>query len=249
MSLAMSEVELREVDVPNGSGSFMPAALALPAADLPRPGVLVLHELWGLNDDIRAVAGRLAGEGYVALAPELYGPGRPRACVARAVRDLRRGGELGLGRAGEAFRELRRRPEVDADRVGAIGFCMGGGFALLLGAREPAGAVAVNYGRVPDQADELDGICPVVASYGAQDRQFLAHAERLERFLSERNVPHDVEIYPEAGHSFLNRSVPPTLARMLRPLAAVGYRSGEAEDAWRRILAFFRDHLEAPVRA
>ena len=245
----MREVELREIELPDGGGGALPAALALPAAEPPRPGVLVLHELWGLNADIRAVAGRLAGEGYVALAPELYGPGRRRACVARAVRDLRRGGELGLGRSAEAFRELRRRPEVDADRVGAIGFCMGGGFALLLGAREPAGAVSVNYGRVPERGDELDGICPVVASYGARDRQFLTHADRLQRFLSERDVPHDVEIYPEAGHSFLNRSVPTTLARMLRPLAVVGYRPDEAEAAWRRILAFFHDHLEAPVRA
>ncbi len=72
----MSEVELREVELPVGRGGVRPAALALPAAEEPRPGVLVLHELWGLNDDIRAIARRLAGEGYVALAPELYGPGR-----------------------------------------------------------------------------------------------------------------------------------------------------------------------------
>lgn len=240
----MSEVELPEIELPDGRDGVLPAALVLPAAEPPRPGVLVLHELWGLNTDIRAVAGRLAGEGYVALAPELYGPGRRRACVARAVRDLRRGGELGLGRASKAFRELYRRREVDGDRVGAIGFCKGGGFALLLGAREPVGAVSVNYGRVPERSEELEGICPVVASYGGRDRQFLAHADRLERFLSERGVPHDVKVYPEAGHSFLNRSVPPGLARMLRPLAVVGYRPEEAEDAWRRILAFFRDHLD-----
>jgi carboxymethylenebutenolidase len=242
----MSEVELREIEFPDGRDGVLPAALALPAAEGPRPGVLVLHELWGLNADIRTIARRLAGEGYVALAPELYGPGRRRACVLRAVRDLRRGGELGLGRASEAFRELRERPEVDADRVGAIGFCMGGGFALLLGAREPSGAVSVNYGRVPERGDELEGICPVVASYGGRDRQFLAHAERLERVLSERGVPHDVEVYPEAGHSFLNRSVPPALARAMRPLAVLGYRPEEAEHAWRRIFAFFDQHLAVP---
>ncbi|HWQ23909.1 MAG TPA: nitroreductase/quinone reductase family protein [Gaiellaceae bacterium] len=195
----MSEVEFREVALPDGGDGVLPAALALPAAEHPRPGVLVLHELWGLTEDMRRIARRLAGAGYVALAPELYGPGRRRACVARAVRDLRGGGELGLGRASEAFRELCRRPEVDAGRVGAIGFCLGGGFALLLGAREPAGAVSVNYGRVPERSEELEGICPVVGSYGGRDRQLLPHAERLERLLSERHVPHDVKLYPEAG--------------------------------------------------
>jgi carboxymethylenebutenolidase len=245
---AVEVLEVREIELPVG-GRILPAALALPAGDRPWPGVLVLHELWGLNDDIRAHARRLAGEGYVALAPELYGPGRRRVCVARAVRDLRRGGELGLGRAGDAFRELCRLPEVDASRAGAIGFCLGGGFALLLGARESARAVSVNYGRVPARREELDGICPVVASYGGRDRQLRAHAERLERFLGELAVPHDVKTYPEAGHSFLNRSLPPALARALRPLAVVGYRPQEAEDAWRRILAFFRAHLDASERS
>lgn len=218
--------------------------LELPPGPGPHPGVLVVHELWGLTGDIERICGRLAAAGYVALAPELYGPGARPICVARAVRDLARGGGAeGAGRAGEALVALRERPEVDGARVGAIGFCMGGGFALLLGAREELRATAVNYGRVPESAAELEGLCPVVASYGGRDRQLLGDFERLRRFLDERGVAHDTQLYPEAGHSFMNRSLPRPATRALRPLAAVEYRPEEAEDAWRRILAFLAEHL------
>ncbi len=218
--------------------------LELPPGPGPHPGVLVIHEVWGLTADIKRICGRLAAAGHAALAPELYGPGTRPICIARAVRDLARGsGAEGAGRAGEALRALRERPEVDGSRVGAIGFCMGGGFALLLGAREDLRATAVNYGRMPESATELEGLCPVVASYGGRDRQLLGDFERLRRFLDERSVAHDTKLYPEAGHSFMNRSLPRPAARALRPLATVEYRPEEAEDAWRRILAFFADHL------
>lgn len=224
-------------------GRAVGAWLEQPAGAGPHPAVLVIHELWGLTADVERICGRLAAAGYAALAPELYGPGRRPICIARAVRDLARGGGGGVGRAGEALRALRERPEVDGTRVGAIGFCMGGGFALLLGAREELRATAVNYGRVPESAAELEGLCPVVASYGGRDRQLISHFERLRRFLEEREIPHDAELYPEAGHSFMNRSLPRSGARALRPLATVEYRPREAEDAWRRILAFFAGQL------
>ncbi len=225
-------------------GRAVGAWLGLPDGPGPHPGVLVIHELWGLTADIERICGRLAAAGYAALGPELYGPGRRPVCIARAVRDLARGdGELGSARAAEALDALRGRPEVDAGRTGAIGFCMGGGFALLLGAREELRATAVNYGRVPESAAELEGLCPVVASYGGRDRQLLPHLERLRRFLDERGVAHDTQLYPEAGHSFMNRSLPRPAARALRPLATVEYREDDAEDAWRRILAFFERHL------
>lgn len=240
----LQEIELRL------DGAAVPAALAVPAGEGPHPALLVLSELWGLTDDLRRIAARLADEGYLALAPELYGRGRRLVCVGRAIRDLARGGsELGLERTGKAFRALRERPEADPERVGAIGFCMGGGFALLLGAREPAAAVSVNYGRVPERVEELEGLCPVVASYGGRDRQLRPHAERLGRFLADRGIAHDLEIYPTAGHGFLNRSVPPAVARALRPLAVVGYDATAAEDAWARILAFLATHVTRAASA
>ncbi|MFL5820485.1 MAG: dienelactone hydrolase family protein [Solirubrobacteraceae bacterium] len=225
-------------------GQPVPARLALPEGPGPHPGVLVIHELWGLTADIERICERLATAGYAALAGELYGPGPRPLCIARAIRDLTRAeGELGMSRAKTAFELLRRRPEVDASRTGAIGFCMGGGFALLLGATEDLRATSVNYGRVPESTARLAGLCPVVGSYGGTDRDLLPHFERLRGFLEENSIPHDVELYPQAGHSFMNRTVPGPAARLVRPLAAIEYRHSEAEDAWRRILAFFAEHL------
>lgn len=229
-------------------GRAVAARLELPGGQGPHPGVLVIHELWGLTGDIGRICKRLASAGYAALAPELYGPGPRPVCIARAVRDLARGGgELGTGRAAQALRAMRERPEVDTARTGAIGFCMGGGFALLLGASEELRATSVNYGRVPEEPARLDGLCPVVAGYGGRNRQLLPHVERLRRFLEDRGIEHDLKLYPEAGHSFMNRTLPAPVARVLRPLATIEYRSEDAEDAWGRILAFFADQLAVPA--
>jgi len=225
-------------------GQTVPARLALPDGPGPHPGVLVIHELWGLTADVEGICVRLATAGYAALTAELYGPGSRPLCIARAIRDLARAeGEMGLGRAASAFQALRAREEVDASRTGAIGFCMGGGFALLLGASQDLRATSVNYGRVPESLDRLRGLCPVVGSYGARDGDLVPHFHRLRRFLEQDQIPHDLELYPQAGHSFMNRTVPGMATRLVRPLAPIEYRHTEAEDAWRRILAFFAEHL------
>jgi len=222
----------------------MRGALAVPEAGLPRPGVIVIHEIFGLNDDIREIAERIAGFGYVALAPDLYDrPGARPLCIARTVAALNRG-------AGDAFEDLNAarlwltaRPEVDAARVGVIGFCLGGGFALLYAARAPVGVAATFYGQVPKSAQELRGVCPVLGSYGGRDRIFAPQAERLERHLTELGVEHDVEVYPDAGHSFVSRHT-----GLFATLGAfgpmkVGFEPGAAEDSWRRVRAFFGRHL------
>ena len=227
-------------------GQPVPARLALPEGRGPHPAVLVIHEIWGLTADIERICERLATAGYAALAPELYGPGPRPVCIARTIRDLARAeGELGMGRAAAAFQALRARPEVDAARTGAIGFCMGGGFALLLGASQDMRATSVNYGRVPEDTDRLRGVCPVVGSYGGRDRELVPQFERLRGFLERSGIPYDLMLYPQAGHSFMNRTVPGVATRLARPLAPLEYRHTEAEDAWRRILAFFAEHLAA----
>ncbi|RMF20508.1 MAG: dienelactone hydrolase family protein, partial [Deltaproteobacteria bacterium] len=116
-------------------------------------------------------------------------------------------------------------------------------FALLCAARAPLGAAACFYGAVPERAEELEGICPVVAGYGERDRLFAPASRRLERLLATLGVEHDVVVYPDVGHSYMNQH-----DGCLNWLGAVspmhvGYDEAAAEDSWRRMLGFFGRHL------
>jgi carboxymethylenebutenolidase len=222
----------------------MRAALAVPGRDGPRPAVLVIHEIFGLNGDIRRIAGRVADLGYVALAPDLYDTGGARPlCVLRTMLAGRRGEGRAFDDLEAARRWLATRPDVDGTRVGIVGFCLGGGFALLYATRAPLKVAGAFYGDVPATADGLAGICPVLGGYGGRDRLFAPQGARLERLLGELGVPHDVKTYPQAGHSFMSRhdGVLPAIAA-LGPMAA-GFDADAEADSWRRIEAFYRDHL------
>jgi carboxymethylenebutenolidase len=208
--------------------------------------VVVLHESFGLNDDIRAIAGRFAEAGYAALAPSLYSHGRRIVCLSRVMVDMT-SGSMGREVADvHAAREaLAARAEVDGERIAVAGFCQGGGFALIAGTRPGFSAAAVNYGAVPSKRSKLDGVCPVVAGYGGRDRMFgRAMAGRLEDHLSALGVPHDVKVYDRAGHSFFSQvdGWQGWLARMPTPMA-VGYEGQAAEDGWKRMLEFFAEHV------
>ena len=104
-------------------------------------------------------------------------------------------------------------------------------------------AAAVNYGAVPKSCHELDGVCPVVASFGATDRLFAKQGERLERHLSALGVPHDVKVYDGVGHSFINNPDGPAMLLKMPSPMNVGYSEPEAEDALDRMLAFFKEHV------
>ena len=124
---------------------------------------------------------------------------------------------------------------------------MGGGFALLLAASGEYDASSVNYGSVPrDAMTLLAGACPVVGSYGAKDSTLRHAPAGLERALTANGVPHDVKVYPDAGHAFLNdhdRAEVPRWALVAGRLSPSGYHEPSAADARRRILAFFEAHL------
>ena len=228
----------------------MPAALALPSGAGPHPGVIVLHEIFGLNDDIRRIAARFADNGYVALAPNLYAAGNRLACLSRTMVALVRGADGGTVRTIEAARRhLAARPDVDADRIGVVGFCMGGGFALAFAATGRVAVAGVNYGAVPAHRDQLADVCPVVASYGALDRTMQAMPGRLERHLEALGVPHDIKVYEGAGHSFFSQGgAPGWLERIPLPNPThAGYQPEAAEDGWRRMLTFFAEHLGTPA--
>jgi carboxymethylenebutenolidase len=232
VTLADGSVMRSEVFWPDGEGSF--------------PGVLVLHESYGLNDDIRRIARRFAKAGYVAMCPDLYSRGTRIVCLTRVILDMLRGSVAREIEDILAARDaLSARPEVDSERVAVAGFCQGGGFALIAGTKPGFRAAAVNYGEVPKDRSRLDGVCPVVASYGTKDRVFGAKAaERLERHLAALGVPHDVKTYDRAGHSFFSRydGYQAWLARVPTPLG-VGYDEHAAEDGWRRMIAFFDEHV------
>jgi carboxymethylenebutenolidase len=235
------------VTVQAQDGGQLRAELFLPAAgDRPAPGVVVLHESFGLNGDIRRIAGRFAAAGYAALAPDLYSHGRRIVCLSRVLVDMVSGHADREVADIHAVREaLAARTEVDADRIAVAGFCQGGGFALIAGARPGFAAAAVNYGVVPSKRAHLDGLCPVVASYGRRDRIVgTAMARRLEGHLDALGVPHEVKVYEDAGHSFFSEvdGWQGWLARLPSPMA-VGYEEEAAEDGWRRMLAFFDEHV------
>lgn len=234
-----------------------PEYVAVPAPTRDRPGpwpgVVVVHDLFGMSDDIREQADWLAAAGHVAVVPDLFardgrtqGIGRVR-CVSGAFRQLR-AGTGPLFDALEATRtRLAAREECTGD-VGVIGYCMGGGFALLLAPRPGWSAASVNYGLLPQDLAVLEGACPVVASYGGADKPFAGSAAKLQGALASAGVPHDVKEYPGAQHGFINRA---TAVSPLTPALKVmgfSYDHDAAADAKRRVLAFFDEHLR-PARA
>jgi carboxymethylenebutenolidase len=230
-----------DLTFPAPSGE-LDAYLARPRGPGPWPAVVVIMDSLGLSDDIRVSTDRLAAEGYLALAPNLYS-GRGIGCVVATIKASRSGDGRAYGEI-EAARQWLATREECTGRIGVIGFCMGGGFALLCAPRYDFAAASVNYGEVPDDAlTTLAGACPVVASYGRRDRALRGRAARLEAVLGELGVEHDVKEYPDAGHSFMNRiNAGPVFGQVLK-LVGGNYHHASAEDSWRRILAFFDGHL------
>jgi carboxymethylenebutenolidase len=211
------------------------AYLAVPVGSSgPWPGVVVIHEAFGLNADIRGHADRLAALGYLSLAPDLNGGKSWLRCIRGMFRQLRAGSGPAFDVL-DACRGWLAEREDCTGKTGVIGFCMGGGFALLCAPRGEYAAAAVNYGEVPADAETvLAGSCPVVANYGGRDP--------MDAALTALGVPHDVKVYPEAGHSFM--SPKPAPMAPLTALARLKYDKEAAEDAWQRIFAFFGTYLK-----
>ncbi len=222
------------------AGVTIPVEIFRPAAPGPVPAVLVLHEIFGLNDDIRRIARRFADNGYLAAAPDFLAGGWYLGCIIRAARDLRTGSGPTVAVLEAVLDMLAGRPDVG--RVGAAGFCMGGGYALLLGTRQRVDVAGVFYGDARS-SEELARACPLTGGYGAKDRLFGPQGRQVIERLDALGRTHDVKMYPQAGHSYMNDTHHPILAVLTRPLMAVAYDHEAAEDSWRRMLAFFARYL------
>ncbi|WP_020501105.1 dienelactone hydrolase family protein [Sciscionella marina] len=228
-----------DITVPTISGDQISGYLAEPLRAGNHPGVVVIHDAIGLSDDTKAITERFASAGYLALAPNLYSRGGIR-CIKTVFRAM-------LSGQGPAFDDIDAARGLLADRpdctgkVGVVGFCMGGGFALVAAAKG-FDASAPYYGQLPKDLSVLDEACPIVASFGKKDRTLPGAADKLETKLTERNIPHDVMEYPNAGHSFANRIAGPL--NVLAKFTGFGYCHEESEHAWRRVLSFFAEHME-----
>jgi carboxymethylenebutenolidase len=245
----MTDLDLTELAAARGGSRTLRGYLATPGGNGPWPGVVMIHEIFGLDDVMRRHADRLARLGYLPLAVDLYSSGGPTRCLVSTMRAMVKG----HGRAFADIASARERLASAADctgRIGVIGFCMGGGFALLTAASGYE-AAAINYGQLPRDPDAaLAGACPIVGNYGGRDPSLKGAADRLDAVLDKAGATHDIKEYPAASHAFLNDAE--TGPRLLRPLlrvAGIGPEPISAADAWSRIESFFAAHLHRHGRA
>ena len=233
-SLSALAVDGKTVSYKSGDETVS-GMLYAPAGKGPFPALIVIHEWWGLNDWVKQQASKLADEGYVALAVDLY-----RGKVAdnpdlahelmrglphdRAVRDLR-----------SAYEFLAAQPNVKKDRIGAIGWCMGGGYALDVALAEPhLAADVIHYGHLATEPEELKKIqAPILGIFGGQDRGITPDdVKKFQQATEKLGKKIEVKIYPDAGHAFEN------------PGNKQGYRPEDAADAWQRTVTFLAATLK-----
>jgi carboxymethylenebutenolidase len=236
VSISGSTFAATAKDVSYKSGDdTVKGVLYTPPGKGPFPALVVIHEWWGLNDWVKEQALKLADEGYVALAIDLY-----RGKVAdtpdlahelmrgvpedRAARDLH-----------AAIEFLKSQENVKKDRIGSIGWCMGGGYSLQAALGEPSLRTAViNYGHLATDPESLKKInAAILGIFGGKDRGIpVDDVRKFEAALKQQGKKVEIVIYPEAGHAFEN------------PNNKAGYRADDAADAWQRITAFLAANLK-----
>ncbi len=198
------------------------------------PAVIVIHEIWGLVDHIKDVTTRLAREGYVALAVDLFEEKTvSKLEEGRALREKFTEEKI-LGDLSGGFNYLKTLSCVNPSSIGSMGFCMGGGLSLLLGChnRELAAAV-VFYGRNLSPIDLVKNVqCPILGNYAGADMAITeSDINLLKQTLTKYRKEFDVKVYPGAPHAFFNDT-------------RESYRAEDAKDAWERTLEFFNRHLK-----
>lgn len=234
LSLSAFAATGKQVTYKSG-GETVSGMLYEPSGKGPFPAIVVVHEWWGLNDWIKEQASNLADQGYVTLAVDLY-RGKV-ATSADEAHELMRG--VPEDRATRdllaASSYLRSLKNLKANKVGAIGWCMGGGYALDLAVHDPKlAAVIVNYGHLATEPETLKKInAPVLGIFGGKDRGVpVADVQKFAENLKKLGKKVDISVYPDAGHAFEN------------PNNKQGYRAEDAADAWKKQLAWFAKYLK-----
>jgi len=233
-ALPAQTVKSQRVRYPSGNETVS-GYLVAPTTSGKHPAIIVIHEWWGLNDWIKEQARKFANLGYVTLAVDLY---RGKSTTdPEEAHELMRGlpEDRGLRDVKAAFSYLAARPDVEPAKIGVVGWCMGGGYAILLAQNEPKlAACAVNYGALPTDPQNIAKIrAPVLGNFGAEDLGITP--KDVDAFVASMNGDGkavDAKIYDGAGHAFEN------------PNNKAGYRPEAAKNAWSRMVAFFKANLQ-----
>jgi len=209
--------------------------LYTPPGKGPFPALIVIHEWWGLNDWVKEQASKFADQGYVALAVDLY-RGKV-ATTSDMAHELMRGVPEDRAKRDlhAAVEFLKSQPNVKKDRIGSVGWCMGGGYSLDVALQEPdLAALVINYGHLATDPETLKKInAPILGSFGGKDRGITPDdVHKFEDALKQLGKKAEIKIYPDAGHAFEN------------PNNKDGYRADDAADAWKRTLAFLAETLK-----
>ena len=229
----MPPIQSSTISVPRANGrGAMESFLVKPDGLGPFPGLVVIHEIFGLNDNIRGIASRFAEQGYGALAVDLFSNRNRVLCMLQLIHGMmiRPLNNSVVSDLQSSITFLQQQPGVDRNRIGAVGFCMGGGYALQLAITDKGMKVAsAFYGAVPKPLETFAQSCPIIGSYPEKD--FSAEGAReLDAVLEKHNIPHDIKFYENTQHSFFNKQRTP-------------FEVEASKDAWQRMLSFFGEHL------
>jgi carboxymethylenebutenolidase len=206
--------------------------LAKPESPGDYPGVIMIHEFWGLNDNVKMMAKELARSGYVVLAVDLY--------EGQVTDDRTRASELSSGinqeRATANLRAATQylRQNENVSRIASLGWCFGGGQSLQLAlSGEPLDATVIYYGRLTSDQSMLNQIeWPVLGIFGAKDQSISVDSvNAFQNSLDELGVTNEIHIYPDVGHAFANPS-------------GMNYAPNETRDAWEKTLTFLENNLK-----
>ena len=244
----LHDTVLTDVEIPAAPGGTpgLRGVLGVPGGSGPWPGVVLLHEAFGVDGVMRRQVRRMAAAGFLALMPDLFTDGGARRSLVPTFRAVAAGAGRPFADAEAARAHLAAMPGCTG-RLGVLGSSVGGGLALHLAARG-FDAAAVFYARLPeDPHTALLGACPVLGAYGGADPGLRGAAAELTAVLARLGVGSDVREYPGAGHGFLHDA--PVGPRVLRPLLRNVLRirpdPAAAADAWARTDAWFGRHLRS----